>query len=151
MTTTAKRIRRGLVLVLVAAVLVLTASAAAQSEPPSAVAQYVEMVPTAKGPAAPGNVNAESATTRPPTVTTSTDVVTALEEIATSPIYGAPSPAGGAALSAPTGELTTNTRLESAGALATASVSDARLVALLVAILVTTLGAVALAIVRARQ
>jgi hypothetical protein len=146
-----------------AASLALAASAEAQTGPPSAVDQYVEMVPDADGPTAPraGKKPAplpkesKDALEEAPPETAAT-----LEEVATSPTYGAPSvpkkkPVEVGQTPAPRPDRVTvasaSTTLESAGAIASASVSDTRLVGLLIAILATTLGAAAVAVARARH
>jgi hypothetical protein len=166
MATTVERMRRagGLALVLAAASLGLVATAGAQTDPPpSSVDQYVEMVPTAEGPTAPGTGKRKNAQLpkagKDALTTVSPEIAGALEEIATSSSYGAPAlpqSSAGSDSQAPVREPDTvpetsvESTLASAGAVAVASVSDARLMALLLAVFVTTLGAVALAIARAR-
>jgi hypothetical protein len=159
------RIRRAgaLAAAVAAASLALAAAAEAQTGPPSAVDQYVEMVPDAEGPAAPkaGKKPAplpketKKALEQAPPKTAAT-----LEEVATSPTYGAPSvprkkPIDVAQAPPPRPDRVTvasaSTTRESAGAIASASVSDTRLVGLLIAILATTLGAAVVAIARARR
>jgi hypothetical protein len=128
--------------------------------PPPAVDQYVEMVPTAGGPKAPRAGKKKSPLPKPgkdalkqaPSKTAST-----LEEVATSSTYGAPAPSkkpdkreSQAPVREPDRVDGTSVTLASAGVMASASVSDTRLLGLLGAVLLTMLGAVALAIGRAR-
>lgn len=153
---------RGIAAVCAAAPLALASLAHAQNAPPnpgaSAVSQYVEMVPTGAGPTASGiekekrtplpRAGANALKQAPPTV------AKPLEEIATSSTYGAPEPSEQGSQTAarepdivPPGASLEATLRSSAGAIGSAS--DTRLLSLLVAILVTTSAAVALAIRRA--
>jgi hypothetical protein len=138
----------------------------AQDAPPgSAVDQYVEQVPTASGPAAPGvtkatrdvlpRAGAKALKKAPP------KTAKALEEIATSSNYGAPKVGSKpkpkpkptptkAASDRKSDEVTTTTvratLRSSVGALGTAS--DTRLIVLLAVLLVSSLAAVALSVRR---
>ena len=165
MTIMRKPIRRGRAagLALVAASLALAAPAGAQTEPPSAVDQYVEMVPTAGGPSPPGKdkKKPKQATSQPGKDAlkgASPKTAATLEEVATSSLYGAPEASTEPAKPKPLTPVRdtdsapdkVNTTLESAGAVAATSTSDTRLLGLLGAVFVTTLVAVALAIRRAR-
>ena len=137
--------------------LVLAAPAQAQQEPPSAVDQYVELVPTAEGPAAPGVVE-ETRTPLPPAGEEAleqapSDTAAPLDEIATSSTYGAPTspePPTPARRpdrdsSEPSLETSLATTLETLG-----STDDGRLAGLFVVLALTAVGAVALAVLRAR-
>ncbi len=153
--------------VLVGASLALASPVHAQAPGGSAVNQYVELVPAAGGPKSPGiekkartalpTAGKEALKQAPPSV------AGPLEEIATSSTYGAPAvqaepkpikpkppaPAPGRDPDtvdprAPT-EVTLGTTVS-----AIASATDERLLGLLFTLLMTTLGAVALAVRRAR-
>ncbi len=140
----------------------------AQDNPPnpggSAVNQYVELVPAASGPKAPG-VEKRGRTSLPKAGKKALKqapraVARPLEEIATSSTYGAPAirvelkptkPRPQATARDPDIvppapiEVTLGTTVS-----AVASATDERLLGLLLAVLVTTLGAVALAVKRAQ-
>lgn len=143
------------------AALLIVTPVRAQDPPPdpgSAVDQYVEQVPTASGPAAPGiakkkrsplpRAGAKALKKAPP------KTAKALEEIATSSDYGAPQitsrpkpkPTTGKKSDAVTTTSVSATLRSSVGALGTAS--DSRLIGLLAVLLVTAAAAVAIAVRR---
>jgi hypothetical protein len=136
--------------------------AGAQGEPPnpgaSSVAQYVELVPTAGGPKAPG-IGDERRTPLPPIAKRALDKASestadSLETVATSSNYGAPpAPRLGAServvrddvSSVPAPSLD---RTLQAIAAATSPVGDARLIGLLAILAVVTVGGAVLALQR---
>lgn len=152
--------------------LAFAGSVHAQSNPPSpggsAVNQYVELVPAAVGPKAPGVEKKKKRTSLPPAGKDALKqappaIAKPLEEIATSSTYGAPviraepkptnpKPEPQAPVRdpdiVPPGASVEVTLGTTVGAIASAT--DERLLSLLVAILVTTSAAVTLAIRRAR-
>jgi len=173
MVTWAPRIRRigGFAAAAAAAAVAalgIAAPAHAQAPPPSAVDQYVEMVPAAGGPKTPGKEK-EKRTPLPDTGQkalgeAAPEVATPLEEIATSSTYGAPAviaptptpkpePEGPVRDPdiAPAGTAVDSTLRSTVSTIATASTSDARLVGLLLVVLVTTLAAVGIAFGRTRE
>lgn len=137
-------------------VLVVAAPAQAQPAPPapgaSGVEQYRELVPGAGGPSAPGvgatertplpRAGEEALADAPP------GVANALQEVATSSEYGAPTSSGEAG-TAGGANISTDATLESTLS-AIGSASDARVLGLLLAVLSTTVAAVALAFGRRR-
>jgi hypothetical protein len=142
-------------LVLAAASLVAAATASAQTGQPASVDQYLEAVPTGGGPKASDAAAVDAAlpeAAREALSKARPETASVLAEVATSSSYGAPRPAETSEQgplspgSDPHTGASVNETLQSAAT----SVTDTRLLGLLVAILVTTLGAVALAIGRAR-
>ena len=137
------------------AALALGSAAPAAAAPPpehpnaSAVSQYTELVPGAEGPSAPalggGEQTALSPAARQGFRHTSSEMASALEEIATSSRYGAPTAASpqddGSAEAAVDPSI--RRMLSAIG-----STSDARVIALLVALLATTVAAGALSLRR---
>jgi hypothetical protein len=145
-----------------AATLIFAAGAArAEDDPPgpgsSAVSQYVEMVPTAGGQSAPG-VGAERRAPLSPKSAKSLKKATPevrrpLEKIVTSSTYGAPTRP--VKRSKPADQLPDRPPVPSAtlrsGIGAIGSTSDVRLVGLLIVVLLTTVGAVVLAVGRTKR
>ncbi len=148
-----------------AVLLALASPVHAQNPGDSAVNQYVEMVPAAGGPKSPGVEKKERRSLRPAANAAleqaSPPVARSLEEIATSSTYGAPvvrakpkpaKPQPGVTVRdpdiVPSGAPTDIALATTVSAIASAT--DERLFGLLLAVLTTTLGAVALAIGRAR-
>jgi hypothetical protein len=139
--------------------LALAAPAVAQEDPPSAVDQYAELVPSADGPKAPG-AETEKRTPLPPAGSDALEqapatVAAPLEEIATSSSYGAPTsqrrpqpPARDPEVVPVDSSLeeTLSSTFEALG-----STQDSRLLGLLLAIPLVALGAVVLAVLRARE
>lgn len=137
-----------------------TEAGRAQAEPPrpgaSSVSQYVELVPAAGGPIAPG-VETERRTPLQPKAQRALDdasssVADALATVATSSNYGAPrKPRPGAAEGAlrdapsPTEEPTLDQALLSITTAAT-SPGDTRMIALLLVLVAVTVGAAALGV-----
>ena len=137
-------------------------TASAQDGPPapssSAVSQYAELVPTGKGPTAPGLQEAQ-ASDLSPAARAALDgippaIAGALAKIGTSSDYGAPasgSASSGVALGASSGaERPSLDRTFQAAATAASPISDLDLIGLLLTLLVITGGGAALA-VRARS
>ena len=149
--------RGGIVALFAIVTLALAAPVAAQDGPPSAADQYAELVPSADGPKAPGAE--ETRTPLPPAGSdaleqASPTIAAPLEEIATSSAYGAPTaprepqpPARDRDL-VPASTSLDATLSSTLGAVG--STQDTRLAGLLVALLLTTVGAVGLAVLRAR-
>ena len=143
------------------AVLALLASpgpARAQSAPPdpgwSAVDAYVEQVPSAGGGSAPGVQDATQSSLSPAAEaaleTATPSVRDALENVVSSSTYGAPQTQGQAPVLDPRPDESSDGALGgTADALGT--VSDGRLLALLLVLLATTLAALVLALRRARR
>jgi hypothetical protein len=141
------------------AVLTLLASpgpARAQSAPPdpgwSAVDAYVEQVPSAGGGSAPG-VQDATQSSLPPAAEAALETATpsvrdALEKVVSSSTYGAPQTVGQAPVLGPESDEPDDALGGTADALGT--VSDGRLLALLLVLLTTTLAALVLALRRAR-
>jgi len=121
----------------------------------SAVSQYAELVPTGKGPTAPG-LNQAQASTLSPTARAALDGIpaataTALATIATSSDYGAPATTSGAegvpaGQSPSAGGGTSLGRTVDAAASAASPISDTDLIGLLLTLLVITGGGAALAV-----
>jgi hypothetical protein len=148
------------------AVLSVTSGAAfAADEPPkdpgaSGISQYVEMVPTAGGPKAPG-ITKETKTPLPRRATKALEAAppaTAepLEKVATSSSYGAPTPrAKPSATSKPIERSVERTPVRTVAVGTTveaiATTSDARLLALLAVVFAIALSAIALAAMKARR
>jgi hypothetical protein len=137
-------------------VLFAAAPAYAQPAPPSpgasGVEQYRELVPGASGPTAPG-VGTSGRAALPPAGQEALSqappqVASALEEIATSPEYGAPAGRDGTGTSGG-GDVSTDATLESTLS-AIGSASDARVLVVLFAVLGMTVAAVGLALSRRR-
>jgi hypothetical protein len=150
--------RGGVVGVAMIVALALASPVAAQEDPPSAVDQYAELVPTADGPKAPGN-QTETRAPLPPAGSDALEqappaVAVPLEEVATSSSYGAPTPQREPQPPArDRDDLPSDPSLESTLAStfeAVGSTEDSRLLGLLVAIPLVALGAVALAVLRTR-
>jgi hypothetical protein len=170
--------RAGAIAIVSAAALLATAApTAGQTPPPSAVDQYVEMVPSASGPSAPGT---ETRRTRPlpragkkALATAPPEIATPLEEIATSPDYGAPAadeesprpaapkpgeprteaaPAQPADTEVPPADRFTDaTFAGTVSAVASTSADDERVLGLVAFMALTMLVAIVLAVRRARQ
>ena len=123
------------------------------TEPPSAVAQYVEAVITGSAPSVPGTKNEPlsglSPASRRALKQTSPSTAAALERVATSSTYGAPQ--GSRQLE---GESVAPPSADSLGsalqATADSTTSDPRLLGLLLVVVATTAGTVALAVRRLR-
>jgi hypothetical protein len=145
--------------------LIAAPTAYAQTPPPSAVDQYVEMVPAAGGPKSPSKTEKKKRTPLPEEGRKALEkappeVAKPLDEISTSSSYGAPEvaeprkptePRSNAPVRDPDiapGTSVDSTLRGTATAIATASMDDARLIGLIVVLLVTTLGAVGLALRR---
>jgi hypothetical protein len=131
----------------------------AQTTPPpagSGVEQYRELVPGAGGPSAPGVEKSDQAPLTPVGMNAlekeSPELAKALEEIATSSDYGAPNaPAKPATATREADVVSPDASVDAAfdGTVsAIGSASDARMLGLLVAVLGTTVAAVALALRR---
>ena len=131
--------------------------ARAQSAPPdpgwSAVDAYVEQVPSAGGGSAPG-VQDETQSSLSPAAEAALEATTqpvrdALEKVVSSSTYGAPQSVGQAPVVGPESDEPDDALGGTADALGT--VSDGRLLALLLVLLATTLAALVLALRRARR
>jgi len=152
--------RRAVVLgTTIVATLILPPLAAADPPPDSAVAQYVETVPTSDGSVAVGTGKAHR-TPLSPSVSEQLGAAgstgAALEAVASSSSYGAPTTALGQRESGPKDNATTDARERERPSIASAlgstvettgSAADGRLIVLLVVLALTTVAAVA---VRAR-
>jgi hypothetical protein len=173
-----------IVVVFTAGLLATAAPVAGQTPPPSAVDQYVEMVPSAAGPKAPGrekkrkrplpSAGQKALAAAPP------EIAKPLEDIATSPDYGAPAatespraeapraakppqaekpkpraeaaPAQPSDSAAPTTQrLTDATFASTVSAVASTSADDERVLGLVAMMATTMLVAIGLAVRRARQ
>jgi len=124
----------------------------------SAVSQYAELVPTGKGPTAPGLRQAQASTLSPNAQAALADIspeaAKALSTIATSSDYGAPTTRsdtyGMSSAVSSGGEGTSLDRKFEAAATATSPISDADMIGLLGILFVVTAGGAALAL-RARR
>lgn len=158
MTMPIRRAFRGRVILLASVAVALwlaTPQAQAQepTETPSAVAQYVEAVVTASEPSVPGTTKETSSslspTARRALKQTPPSTAAALERIATSSTYGAPQGLGQRG-----GEVGITPTSDSVGsalqATASATTSDPRLFGLLLVVITTTVGTIALAFRRLR-
>ena len=123
------------------------------TEPPSAVAQYVEAVVTASAPSVPGTrdeaLSGLSPASRRALKQTSPSTAAALERVATSSTYGAPQGSGQQnreAEATPSADSLGSALQATAGA----TTSDPRLLGLLLVVVATTAGTVALAVRRLR-
>lgn len=120
----------------------------------SAVSQYAELVPTGKGPTAPGLRQAQASTLSPQAQAALGDIspaaAKALTTIATSSDYGAPatrSDTSAVSSGGPSrGGESSLDRTFQAAATATSPISDADLIGLLATLLVLTAGGAALAL-----
>lgn len=135
----------------------LAGAVGAQDGPPtpssSAVGQYAELVPTGKGPTAPGLQQAQAASLSPTAQAALNDIspaaAKALTTIATSSDYGAPATSSGTSGAAPGGSSGGGTSLNrtfEAAATAASPISDTDLIGLLLTLLVVTAGGAALAL-----
>jgi hypothetical protein len=136
----------------------LAGAAGAQDGPPapssSGVSQYAELVPTGKGPTAPGLQEAQAARLSP-TARAALDGISpatakALATISTSSDYGAPATTSDTADVTPGGSSsgggTSLDRAFEAAATAASPISDTDLIGLLVTLLVVTAGGAGLAL-----
>ena len=135
----------------------VSAQSAGQPTDPraSAVSQYLEMVPTARGPNAPGvgeqRQSSLSRTAENALQAADPETAGVLKKIATSSAYGAPNdPTPNTSVGPPLEQPQATTTDVRTTIEAIASTNDTRLVGLLVVVLLTTLSAIALAVGRTR-